>query len=136
MTKGNRILIVDDEQHITDFYATVLNTEGYGSLCVDSAEAALKILENQPVDLLITDMKMPGMNGLELLEEVSDRYPGMQRVLISGAFGTGEQMSSLQDNGLVDRVLAKPCGIDELIATVAALLPNADTHADSHSAVA
>ena len=67
---GERILVVDDEKMIRDLCAHILADEGYGVTVMPNGEAALAELSRTPTDLLITDIRMPGMDGLELFERV------------------------------------------------------------------
>jgi len=62
-----RILIVDDEENVCLLFKRILDKEGYEVECAASGEDALAKLEHRPFDLVITDLKMPGMDGLELL---------------------------------------------------------------------
>lgn len=84
-----RIMIVDDEKEFRDFYEIILNDKGYK---VDSAisgeDCLLKISEN-PVDLVITDLKMTGMTGIQLLKSIKDMMPECEVIIITG-YGTVE----------------------------------------------
>ncbi|NCP04133.1 MAG: response regulator, partial [Deltaproteobacteria bacterium] len=64
---AEKILIVDDEAGMQRLLARVLERQGYETITVGSAREALQIIEADPVDLVLTDIKMPGMSGLELL---------------------------------------------------------------------
>lgn len=77
------VLIVDDEPDMLDFLERVLRRRFEIHRC-NSAENALKRLEERTFDVLITDQKMPKVSGIELLEAASENYPEMLRVLISG----------------------------------------------------
>jgi CheY-like chemotaxis protein len=78
------VLFVDDEARILSAFQRGLRREGYRILVAPSPEKALDVLEAEPVDVLVTDQKMPGMSGLQLLERVALRWPGVRRVLITG----------------------------------------------------
>ncbi len=117
MTDKQKIMIVDDEQHILDFYCTVLTNNGYECVCYTGAEDALEDLDDS-FDLLITDNRMPGMTGIEFLEEVMEDHEELRRIMITGSYGTQEQMSSILDNGLAHTMLNKPCGMDNFMAAV------------------
>ena len=62
----------------------ILSSKGYNVICADNAEKALTILESIPVDLLYSDVIMPGMNGYELASKVSERYPNIKIQIVSG----------------------------------------------------
>ncbi len=68
------ILAVDDEDAIRELLYKILSMEGYRCSTAESAEAALKILETEPVDVVITDLRMPGLGGMNLLEIVKEKY--------------------------------------------------------------
>jgi CheY-like chemotaxis protein len=78
------LLVVDDEPRILSALKRCLRREGYDILAVDGAAAALRALREARVDALLTDHKMPGMSGLELIREVATHWPGIPRVLLTG----------------------------------------------------
>lgn len=117
MTDTNKIMIVDDEQHILNFYCTVLTNNGYECVCFKDAETALEAVD-ESYDLLITDNRMPGMTGIELLEEVMEDHEDLRRIMITGSYGTQDQMSSILDNGLAHKMLNKPCGMEDFVNAV------------------
>jgi len=108
------VLCVDDEPPILRALQRTLQPAGYTLLSAGSAAAALEILEARAVDLVIADLRMPGVTGAALLETVSRRWPGTRRLMLSGlgdAKVAGES-----------RFLAKPWHNDELRALVSSLL--------------
>lgn len=117
MTDTKKIMIVDDEKHILDFYGTVLTNNGYECVCFSDAETALEALD-ESFDLLITDNRMPGMTGIEFLEEVMEDHEALRRIMITGSYGTRDQMSSILDNGLAHKMLNKPCGMEDFVNAV------------------
>src|SRR5882757_1319744 len=84
-----RILVVDDERVIREILAEFLALEGFSVHTVADGEKALTELRLRPYDLLITDLTMPRLSGLQLLEKVEQERLGVLTVLMSG-FGTGE----------------------------------------------
>lgn len=78
------LLLVDDETRILSALRRTLRREGYEILSADSVSAGLRILESRRVDVVLSDQKMPGMSGLEFLERVAARHPGITRLLITG----------------------------------------------------
>jgi CheY-like chemotaxis protein len=81
--KKSRILLVDDEPDFLDVIGEFLIEEGYDFLPALNAAEALAILAREPVDLLLSDINMPGMKGFELLKEASLRYPNLRHALIT-----------------------------------------------------
>jgi response regulator RpfG family c-di-GMP phosphodiesterase len=79
-----KLLIVDDDSGILSALRRSLRREGWKILLADSPGKALRILEQGPVDLVLSDQKMPGMTGTDLLAEVARRSPNTTRILITG----------------------------------------------------
>ena len=131
MANKHRILLVDDEKHILEFYGTVLTKNDYDCICVENGEAAMDILATESVDVIVTDYKMPGMNGVELLEEILETNPAMRRIMITGSYGTSDQMMSVLDNELGHKVLSKPCGMDVFLAAISEQIEKIDPATDS-----
>jgi two-component system, OmpR family, KDP operon response regulator KdpE len=121
-----RILVVDDEPQITRVLRTTLSAQGYDLRVADSAETALEIMKDWTPDLVITDLAMPQMDGLELCRKVRAKWD-MPIIVLSVR---GEERTKVQalDAGADDYV-TKPFGINELLARVRANLrriPNAE----------
>jgi CheY-like chemotaxis protein len=88
-TRG-RVLIVDDEPTICNILARILSNEGHQAQTVSDGKAALTLLHERPYDLLVADLRMSGINGIELYEIVKKQYPQMAGKVI---FMTGDTMS-------------------------------------------
>jgi response regulator RpfG family c-di-GMP phosphodiesterase len=78
------VLIVDDDERILSALRRSLRREGYKLHTAESARAALRVLEDESIDVVVSDHKMPGMLGDELLEEVARRWPETVRFLLTG----------------------------------------------------
>jgi len=110
-----RILIVDDEEGLRNMFAQWLS-ESYECLTAASADEALAQLEAQPCALVISDMMMPGRNGVELLREVTARYPETAFIMVSGVDRPQRVRDALRV-GAFD-YLIKPCELDVLTLSV------------------
>lgn len=129
-----RVLVVDDLDLLRDFTRSFLEAAGLEVLVAEGGPEALRILEtaNPPVDLLFTDYSMPGMNGLELIEAVAQRWPHVRLVLASG-YLDGPLRARLAQLNV--SVLAKPYDMrdaSELITRKLAEPPRADGEAPAH----
>ncbi len=79
-----RLLFVDDEERILSALCRTLRREGYQMVTANSVEGALEILDQDPIDLILSDFKMPGLTGLELFAEARQRQPQIACILITG----------------------------------------------------
>jgi two-component system NtrC family response regulator len=110
------ILVVDDEINYLTVMEALLGEAGYEVLTAPSAIEAVKIAGASDLDLVLTDMKMPKMSGIELLEKLQQLYPGLP-VIIMTAFGTVEKAVSAMKKGAFDYIL-KPFKNDEILVTI------------------
>ena len=111
-----RILVVDDERVIREILAEFLTLEGFSVHTVEDGEKALVELRLHPYDLLITDLKMPRLSGLQLLEKIESERLGVLTVLMTG-FGTVETAIEAMKKGAYDYLL-KPFKVEEVIHVV------------------
>jgi HD-like signal output (HDOD) protein/CheY-like chemotaxis protein len=113
-----RILFVDDEAMILQGLQLMLRSmrAEWEMQFVESPEAALRLLDQKPFDVIVSDMRMPGMNGAELLAEVMKRHPTTVRLILSGY---ADKDLILKCVGSTHQYLAKPCNADSLKATIA-----------------
>jgi two-component system NtrC family response regulator len=111
-----RVLIVDDEFHVARGAAMVLSQAGYECETCPNVEAALKVLEHQGADVIIADMRMPGMDGMDLLKKVHSKDPDMA-VVISVPLPAAESAKAALRGGAFDCV-TKPFDNDELNSVV------------------
>lgn len=118
-----RILVVDDEESIRDLCARVLSRAGFTVDTAANGEEALLKLRESAFALVISDIRMPGISGLEVLEAAKASVPGIRVVLITG-FGTPHTLSRARQAG-ADRILTKPFNPMELLAAVRESLPAA-----------
>jgi len=106
------ILIVEDEAKMRRLLELNLADDGFQTLSAEDAETGLKLLQNGSVDLVLTDLKLPGMNGLEFLHDVK-RFNAALPVIVMTAFGTVETAVEAMKAGAGDYVL-KPFSMEEI----------------------
>lgn len=107
--KDNTILFVDDESSVLKSLERYLIREPYRKLFAGSGDEALEIMQKEPVSLVVSDIRMPGMNGLELLKIIRDKYPEVVRMVLSGTSESNLVIEAI-NNGEVYRYLTKPLG--------------------------
>ena len=115
-----KILIVDDERSMGEFLTLLLSKEGYRARATASGREALAILDDEPCQLMITDLRMPEMSGLELIREARRRFPEMGVVVIT-AFASLESAVEALRLGAADYI-TKPFHVDEIRAVVAKVM--------------
>jgi two-component system, NtrC family, response regulator PilR len=109
---GARILVADDEQSMRELLAIVLRREGYEVLLADNGRTAIELLEHEPVDLLISDIKMPDMSGVDVLRAAKQIDQDILGIMIT-AFASTETAIEAMRLGACD-YLSKPFDIDLL----------------------
>jgi DNA-binding NtrC family response regulator len=114
------ILVVDDEEPQRRVLAGFLRKHGYAAETAGDAEEALRVVSSRTVDLVLTDLRMPGRSGVDLLEAVRGKNPEVP-VVVMTAYGTVESAVSAMKRGAAD-YLAKPVDLDELEVLVARTL--------------
>lgn len=108
----SRILVVDDEESIREFLEIMLKKEGYEVTTAEDGQKAKEVLTKKSFDMVISDMQMPHVTGIELLKHVKDSYPDVVFMMIT-AFGTTETAVDAMKMGAYDYV-TKPFKIDEV----------------------
>lgn len=111
-----RILIVDDEAVIRDGLKRILNRERFMVETCASGYRAIELLNEQEFDLIVTDLKMPGMNGIEVLKAVATLQPGVPVIMITG-YATVETAVEAMKNGAVDYI-TKPFAPEQFLEKV------------------
>lgn len=117
------VMVIDDERDILTCLDEVLSTEGYRVTGVVSGAEALDLLPEDPPDLVILDLRMPGMNGLELLQAMRGTHPDLPIVVCSALGSYRNDFEIIRAN--VAAFLDKPIDLDKLVETVADLLGEA-----------
>jgi DNA-binding NtrC family response regulator len=116
----SRLLIVDDDPGMRENLAELFESLGYTVLTAEGTSAALRVLEAGGVDLLLTDYKMPGPTGLELIEVARQRHPGLRAILMT-AFGDSLTEAESFRRGAAG-YMTKPFEADEVVEFVEKIL--------------
>lgn len=120
----SRILVADDEEHISGLISDCLNAEGYEVVTADNGQLAYHMLKDSHFDLLITDIIMPEMDGLELIKQVKKLRQEIKIIAMSAGgnkFTTDVYLDPAQTFG-ADQRINKPFDLDELVAKVKELI--------------
>lgn len=105
------VLFVDDQEEILLLIKRMLKDEPYHILFAKSGKEALEIIENKEIDVIVTDVIMPNMSGLELLDIVKESNPHIVRIILSG-FSQVPTLLSAINNGKIFRYITKPWQVD------------------------
>ncbi len=106
------VLFVDDEKKVLTSLERGLLDESYEALFANSGQEALEILQKNPVHVIVTDMRMPEMGGLELLRAVKEEYPHIIRMVLSGYTQVTTVLTAI-NQGEVFRFITKPWKLEE-----------------------
>lgn len=112
-----RILCVDDEPSILSALKRLFRPHGYTIFTATSGKEGLELLAREPVDLVISDMRMPEMDGAQFLEKVFDGWPSTKRILLTGYADAAATIAAI-NRGKIWRYVAKPWNDDEIVITV------------------
>ena len=121
--RKENILIVDDDLHILELLQRHLHSWNYHTYRAVSVKEAVAILKDTHIDLLITDLKMPQIDGFELIKFVSEHYPDLPKLVVTGFPSVQDSLKAIK-SGVVE-YLTKPFTKGELQAAVAKALPKA-----------
>ena len=113
------ILAVDDEQNLLELLMTVLSKKGFTVKTAVSGTEALRLVENEPFQLALLDIKMGPVNGVQLLKEIKHRRPVI-KVIMMTAYPTSETRSQASQNG-ASAYLTKPVDLKKLVETIDSL---------------
>ena len=120
MDKQIRILVVDDEPRICHLIEVLLKREGYQIDVSFSGTDALEMLKKYNYQMLITDLKMPGIDGLELIQKAKEQNPEIRTIMVTGYTTVDTAVQSLRHG--VDDYITKPFNIFELKKAVKQIL--------------
>jgi DNA-binding NtrC family response regulator len=114
--KGPRILIVDDDPGQRSLLDSFLRSQGFETTTVGSGEEALKVLSTGGIDMMISDVRMPGLSGLETMHRARQEHAVLPILLVTAYADIREAVGAMRDGAL--NYLAKPIDLDELLVTV------------------
>jgi len=114
-----RVMIVDDETDLLDSLERVFSRRKIHTLTAQSGQEALEMLKDEPVDVMVLDVKMPGMDGLEVLQRVKEKHPSIQVIMLSGHPSMEAALESVRLGA--NEYMKKPPDIGELVETITRL---------------
>lgn len=118
-----KILVVEDDRHLNDLFCKTLNRNDYQAFAAENAEAALDILEQEYIDLIITDVMMPGMDGFTFIRRLREAQIDLPVLVITAKGDILDKQSGFLAGA--DDYMVKPIDIHEMLFRVAALLRRA-----------
>ena len=123
--RGVSLLLVDDEPSLLSVTSKILSASGYTVFCAQNASEALRVLKQECINILISDVIMPEFDGYELAKVVKEKYPDIKIQLISGF--SGSQNVNMVDASLRDNILQKPLTSESLLSRITQLTEQTDT---------
>jgi CheY-like chemotaxis protein len=115
-----QVLIVDDNKEVRHLLSEAIVSMGYHVLTAGDGDEGLYLFDSHPVDLVLTDFKMPRMNGWSMAYHIKNRSPETPVILLTGSFSE-EYRKGLEED-LFDVVLAKPCHLSDIKEKMSLLL--------------
>ncbi|MBA2881996.1 DNA-binding response OmpR family regulator [Desulfosalsimonas propionicica] len=116
MTDSIKVLLVDDEEEFVTTLAERLEMRGFDPSIATSGDQALSMVQDKAFDLIVLDLMMPGIGGLEVMKQIKSANPDMPIILLTGQGSTKEGMEGM-NQGAFD-FLMKPLDIEELISQI------------------
>ena len=114
------VFVIDDEELVADTIAMILRTNGYQALALYDSESAIEQLEVIKPQIVISDVSMPRMNGVQLAMFIRERYPDCRVLLLSGQAAMIDLVDEARGHGYVFEALQKPIPPADLLAKIAA----------------
>lgn len=110
-----KIIVVDDEPIIADTLVNILEGEGHDALAVSHGESAVKWAKLLPADAVISDVIMPGMDGIETAKAITKLLPHCRIILFSGQSASVDMLAKARSEGYAFEVLSKPINPEKLL---------------------
>jgi DNA-binding response OmpR family regulator len=125
-----RVLLVDDEDSILAALRRLLRREPYETITARSAQEALRYMEDKPVDVIISDQRMPGTTGTELIHEIRKRWPSTLRIILSGYSEVSSIIAAINE-GEIYKFISKPWNDEELKLHIRRAIEQSQLQADN-----
>lgn len=119
--KPQYVLIVEDDKDLRDYMARILELGGYRVTGAANGKVAIQFLLGAPIDLVVTDLKMPEMDGVELTQQMAEHFPHLPVIIMSGSKNATERLAG-HELPNIKKLLRKPVSIDALISAVVEVL--------------
>ena len=117
MQRPLNVLLVDDEPAVLRALGRMMGVDGHNVLKAEDATVALELLGREQVDVVVADIDMPGMNGVELVAQIRRLYPAVVRILLTGRASLGSTIDAINE-GEVFRYVTKPWDAVDMRATL------------------
>jgi DNA-binding NtrC family response regulator len=108
LDRGRSVFVVDDEKIIAQTLAAILKQAGFDAKAFEDAQSAIEAANSSAPELMITDVVMPGMSGIELAILFQTRWPACKVILFSGQASTADMLETARKEGHEFDILAKP----------------------------
>lgn len=117
MSEQARILVIDDDENITQVVAAILQDKGYSVDVASSGSEAIRKSETEHYDLMLIDIRLPDMEGTELLSRIHDTTPKIRKIIVTGYPTLQNAVTAVNKNA--DAYIMKPFDVEKLLATIA-----------------
>lgn len=119
-----KIIVIDDEALIAETVVEILKAEGFDAISVSSGDSAVELAKTLRPAVVLSDVMMPGLNGIETGIKIREIVPGCKIILFSGQAATINLLEDARRSGHVFEILAKPIKPDYLVSVIRASLPS------------
>jgi len=122
-----RVLVIDDEKFVADTLVMILQRSGWEATAAYNGNMALQIADSFQPAVVISDVIMPGLNGIEVCQVIHSKYPGCHIILSSGQAASNELVNEAQGKGFDWDLLAKPVEPEDLLALLSPIASKLDS---------
>jgi DNA-binding NtrC family response regulator len=117
-SRGTRVIVVDDETRIASTLVEILKGEGYDAMAASTGDTAIELARIFKPDIVLSDVILPGMNGIDVAVQISTLFPKCRVILFSGQAATLDLVRDARKHGHDFQILAKPIKPDSLLALI------------------